>query len=84
MPAVKVTPLGKVPDCINAGAGVPVAVTVKVPALNTVKVVALALVTSGGTGVAVGVTGQCRRVHHCQLRCLSARHRCRAWRWSNR
>src|ERR1019366_1666671 len=47
-PAVlKVTPEGKDPDSENVGAGVPVAVTVNVPAVPTVKVVLLALVMAG-------------------------------------
>src|SRR5688572_21915743 len=40
--AAKVTPLGKLPLRLNVGAGVPAAVTVKVPAVPTRKVVALA------------------------------------------
>ena len=46
-------PAGTVPE--NVGGGVPVAVTVKVPGVPTVKVVVAALVNAGGTGVANGV-----------------------------
>ena len=45
--AVKVTPLGKVPVSDSVGAGEPVAVTVKLPALPTVNVAELALVIAG-------------------------------------
>jgi hypothetical protein len=44
---VKVTPLGSVPDSLSVGAGVPVAITVKVPAMPTVKVALIALVIVG-------------------------------------
>ena len=56
-PAINVTPLGSTP-LVSAmpGIGVPLAVTEKLPAANTVNEVALALVKAGGTGVAVGVT----------------------------
>ena len=37
------TPLGRVPVSLSVGAGLPVAVTVKLPAVPTVNVVALAL-----------------------------------------
>ena len=37
--ALRVTPLGRVPVSVKVGAGKPVAVTVKVPAVPTVKVV---------------------------------------------
>lgn len=47
VPALKVTPLGSAPLSLNAGAGTPLAVTVKVPAIPTVKVVLLALVIAG-------------------------------------
>src|SRR5271169_1854931 len=47
--AVKVTPLGKAPDSDNVGAGVPVAVTVNVPATPTWNVALLALVMAGAT-----------------------------------
>lgn len=47
-PAVeRVTPLGRVPVLVNVGAGLPVAVTLKDPAVPTVKVVAAALVNAG-------------------------------------
>src|SRR5581483_9429364 len=45
--ALKVTPGGRVPVIDSVGLGVPVAVTVKVPALPAVKVVVLALVMAG-------------------------------------
>jgi hypothetical protein len=45
--ALKVTPDGRVPDSESVGAGFPVAVTVKEPAVPTVKVVLLALVMAG-------------------------------------
>ena len=51
-----VTPPGNVPVIASVGIGVPVTVTLNVPADRTVKVVALALVIAGATGVAVGVT----------------------------
>ena len=44
---VKVTPGGRVPDWVKVGAGVPEAVTVKLPDVPTVKVVAVALVKVG-------------------------------------
>jgi len=47
VPALNVTPLGNVPDSLNVGVGVPVAVTVNVPAVPTVNVVLLALVITG-------------------------------------
>jgi len=43
-----VTPLGNAPDSLNVGAGLPVVVTVKLPAVPTVNVVLLALVIAGG------------------------------------
>jgi hypothetical protein len=43
----KVTPLGRVPLSLNVGAGKPVAVTVKEPAVPTLNVVLLALVIAG-------------------------------------
>jgi len=43
-----VTPLGSEPVSLNVGAGVPVAVTVNVPAEPTVKVVLFWLVIDGG------------------------------------
>jgi hypothetical protein len=45
--AVNVTPLGSVPISLSVGAGTPVAVTVKVPAVLAVKVVLFALVIAG-------------------------------------
>ncbi len=44
----KVTPVGRVPVTERVGAGEPVAVTVNVPAVPTVKVVLFALVMAGG------------------------------------
>ena len=41
---LKVTPVGRVPARLKSGAGKPLAVGVKVPAVPTAKVVALALV----------------------------------------
>src|SRR5437879_5686934 len=41
------TPLGRAPDSVKVGAGKPVAVTVKEPAVPTVKVVLSALVMAG-------------------------------------
>jgi hypothetical protein len=46
-----VTPLGKVPVAVRAGDGTPVEVTVKDPALPTVKTVLLALVIWGAEPV---------------------------------
>ena len=46
-PALKVTPLGNVPDSLIAGAGNPVAVTVNNPDEPTVNVVFIALVIVG-------------------------------------
>jgi hypothetical protein len=37
--ALKVTPAGKAPASLNVGVGLPVAVTLKEPAVPTVKVV---------------------------------------------
>jgi hypothetical protein len=45
---LRVTPLGRVPVSLKVGAGNPVAVTEKDPALPTVKVVLLVLVMAGG------------------------------------
>jgi hypothetical protein len=45
---LNVTPVGSAPVSLNVGAGNPVAVTVKVPPVPTVKVVLLALVMAGG------------------------------------
>jgi hypothetical protein len=44
---LNVTPVGNVPVSLNVGLGVPVAVTVKVPTVPTVKVVLFALVITG-------------------------------------
>jgi hypothetical protein len=44
---LKVTPLGSAPVSVRDGVGVPVAVTVKVPAVPTTKVALLALVIAG-------------------------------------
>ena len=50
MPALlSVIPLGRAPDSENVGAGVPVAVTVNVPAVPTVNVALFALVITGAT-----------------------------------
>src|SRR5690348_1793073 len=46
-----VTPLGREPDSVSEGVGVPVAVTVKLLAVPTVKVVLLPLVIAGATPV---------------------------------
>jgi hypothetical protein len=43
-----VTPPGSAPVSVKVGVGVPVAVTVKLPAVPTVNVVLLALVIAGG------------------------------------
>lgn len=45
--STKVTPLGSEPVAVSAGAGVPVVVTVKVPAVPWVKVVVFAEVIAG-------------------------------------
>ena len=45
--SLKVTPLGSVPDSVKDGVGVPVAVTVNVPAVLTTNVTLLALVNAG-------------------------------------
>ena len=44
---VKATPLGSAPVSVSDGAGVPVVVTVKLPATPTVKILLLALVMPG-------------------------------------
>ena len=49
MEALKLTPEGRAPLSTMDGAGKPVAVTPKEPALPTVKVVAAALVIDGGS-----------------------------------
>ena len=48
-PPVKVTPEGSAPDSEMVGAGFPLAVTVKLPAAPTLKVVELAEVMVGAT-----------------------------------
>ena len=48
--SVKVTPPGRAPLSLSAGVGKPLVVTVKLPAVPTVKVVVLALVIVGATG----------------------------------
>ena len=45
--SLKVTPLGRVPDSVRDGVGVPVIVTENVPAVPTINVVLLALVITG-------------------------------------
>jgi len=45
---VKLTPLGSVPVLVSDGAGVPLAVTVKLPSVPAVNVVLLVLVIAGG------------------------------------
>ena len=52
---VNVTPVGNAPVSLKAGAGNPVAVTVNVPALPTVKVVFAALVIAGAVPLIVRV-----------------------------
>jgi hypothetical protein len=44
---LRVTPLGRMPVSLNVGAGNPVAVTVKEPAVPTAKVALFALVIAG-------------------------------------
>ena len=46
--STKVTPAGKVPVSLIDGVGLPVAVTVKVPAVPTEKVALSGLVIAGG------------------------------------
>jgi non-ribosomal peptide synthetase component E (peptide arylation enzyme) len=48
---VKVTPLGNAPVSVIDGVGLPVAVTVKLPTVPTVKAVLLALVIAGAVPV---------------------------------
>jgi hypothetical protein len=50
--ALKVTPAGSVPDSLKVAAGEPLKVTVKLPALPTVKVALLALVIAGAESMA--------------------------------
>ena len=45
---LRLTPAGSVPDSLNVGAGDPEAVTVKLPAVPTAKVVLFELVKDGG------------------------------------
>ena len=52
---LSVTPLGSVPVSVNVGAGVPVAVTVNIPALPTTNVALFPLVITGATVVTVPV-----------------------------
>lgn len=47
VPPVKATPLGRAPDSVMLGVGVPVAVIVNVPLVPTVNVVLLAVVNTG-------------------------------------
>ena len=56
LPALKLTPNGRPPASDSVGDGVPVRVTVKLPALPTVKVVPAALVICGATPGSCGVT----------------------------
>lgn len=51
---LKLTPLGKLPDSLKVGAGVPVSAIVKLPAVPAVKVVLEALVMLGATPVEGG------------------------------
>ena len=51
----KVTPDGKAPVSLIDGVGLPVVVTVKAPAVPTVKAAVLALVIAGGSAVTVTV-----------------------------
>src|SRR5437016_1771781 len=46
--SMKVTPLGRAPVSVKDGVGLPVAVTVKVPAVPTTSVILFALVIAGG------------------------------------
>ena len=52
----KVTPLGSAPVSLSEGVGVPVAVTVKLPAVPAVNVVLVALVIIGATGAGLTVS----------------------------
>jgi len=47
--SLNVTPLGSAPTSLSAGVGLPVAVTVKLPAVPTVNVVLFPLVNTGAT-----------------------------------
>jgi len=53
--SLKVTGLGNDPDSLRAGVGEPVVVTLKVPAVPTVKVVLVALVILGAVPPAATV-----------------------------
>ena len=55
--ALKFTPVGSAPVKENVGAGAPVATTVNVPAVETVNVVALALVMLGAVDLFSVKTG---------------------------
>jgi len=46
---LKVTPLGRVPDSLKVGVGVPLSVTVKLPAVPAVNLALAALVIVGAT-----------------------------------
>jgi hypothetical protein len=50
---LNVTPLGNAPASLKVGAGEPLVVTVKLPAVPTVNVVLLALVIAGPVIVAI-------------------------------
>jgi hypothetical protein len=47
---LNVTPLGKAPDSVSAGAGVPVTVTVNIPGVPAMNVEVFGLVIEGGFG----------------------------------
>ena len=55
MPALNVTPLGNGPASLSAGGGKPVAVTVKLPGVPTVNVVAFALVIAAAGWLTISV-----------------------------
>ena len=52
----KVTPFGSAPLSVNDGVGVPVPVTLKLPAVPAVKVALAALVMIGATGAGFTVS----------------------------
>jgi hypothetical protein len=54
--SLNVTPLGSAPVSLSEGVGVPVAVTVKLPAMPTVNVVLFALVIAGAACPTLTVT----------------------------
>jgi hypothetical protein len=54
---LKLIPLGKVPDSLKVGVGLPLSVTVKVPATPAVKVVLEPLLIVGATVVGATLTG---------------------------